>query len=69
VTEKDSAGNLLQSGSRNIIYKGTYLYNGINYTTQDDSLDFGSQSTVATYLFRKTIQEFSMLLIRARLLN
>jgi hypothetical protein len=54
VVEKDSAGNLLQSGSRNILYSGTYLYNGINYTTQDDSLDFGSQSSVATYLFRKT---------------
>jgi len=54
VTEKDSAGNLLQSGSRNIIYTGTYLYNVINYTTQYDSLDFGSQSNVATYLFRKT---------------
>jgi hypothetical protein len=54
VIEKDSAGNLVQSGSRNILYSGTYLYNGINYTTQDDSLDFGSQSSVATYLFRKT---------------
>ena len=54
VVEKDSAGNLVQSGSRNILYSGTYLYNGINYTTQDDSLDFGSQSSVATYLFRKT---------------
>ncbi len=30
------------------------IYNGIDYTTQDDSLDFGSQSSVATYLFRKT---------------
>jgi len=54
VTEKDSAGNLLQSGIRNILYSGTFLLNGINYTTQDDSLDFGSQSSVATYLFRKT---------------
>lgn len=54
VTEKDSSGNLTQSGTRNIIYTGTYLNNGINYTTQDDSLDFGSQSSVATYLFRKT---------------
>lgn len=54
VTEKDSAGNLIQGGTRNILYSGTYLYNGINYTTQDDSLDSGSQSTVATYLFRKT---------------
>ena len=54
VTEKDSVGNILQNGTRNVLYSGTYLYNGINYTTQDDSLDFGSQSTVATYLFRKT---------------
>lgn len=54
VTEKDSAGNLLQSGTRNILYSGTFLLNGINYTTQYDSLDFGSQSSVATYLFRKT---------------
>ena len=30
------------------------MLNGINYTTQDDSLDFGSQSLVATYLFRTT---------------
>jgi hypothetical protein len=54
VTEKDSTGNLIQSGTRNILYSGTFLLNGINYTTQDDSLDFGSQSSVATYLFRKT---------------
>ena len=54
VTEKDSAGNLLQSGTRNILYSGTFLLNGIYYITQEDSLDFGSQSSVATYLFRKT---------------
>lgn len=54
VTEKDSVGNLLQSGTRNILYSGTFMLNGISYTTQDDSLDFGSQSSVATYLFRKT---------------
>lgn len=54
MTEKDSAGNLVQSGTRNILYSGTFLLNGINYTTQEDSLDFGSQSNVATYLFRKT---------------
>lgn len=54
ITEKDSAGNLIQSGTRNILYSGTFLLNGINYTTQDDSLDFGSQSSVNTYLFRKT---------------
>lgn len=54
VTEKDSAGNLLQSGTRNILYSGTFLLNGINYTTQEDSMDFGIQSSVATYLFRKT---------------
>lgn len=54
IVEKDSAGNLLQSGTRNILFSGSYNLNGINYTTQDDSLDFGSQSSVATYLFRKT---------------
>lgn len=54
VVEKDSAGNLIQSGSRIILYSGTYSLNGINYITQEDSLDFGSQSNVATYLFRKT---------------
>lgn len=54
ITEKDSAGNLIQTGNRNILYSGTFLLNGINYTTQDDSLDFGSQSSVTTYLFRKT---------------
>jgi hypothetical protein len=54
VVEKDSVGNIIQTGTRNILFSGTSLYNGINYTTQDDSLDFGSQSTVATYLFRKT---------------
>lgn len=54
LTEKDSAGNLVQSGTRSILYSETYLFNGINYTTQYDSLDFGSQSSVNTYLFRKT---------------
>jgi hypothetical protein len=54
LVEKDSAGNLVQSGTRNILYSGTFILNGINYITQDDSLDFGSQSNVTTYLFRKT---------------
>jgi hypothetical protein len=54
VTEKDSMGNLVQEGTRNILFSGTALYNGINYTTQDDSLDFGSQSSVSTYLVRKS---------------
>jgi len=54
ITEKDSAGNLLQSGTRNILFSGSYNLNGIDYTTQEDSLDFGSQSSVNTYLFRKT---------------
>jgi hypothetical protein len=54
VIEKDSAGNLIQTGTRNILFSGTSLYNGINYTTQDDSLDFGSQSSVSTYLVRKS---------------
>ena len=54
VTEKDSIGNLVQSGTRNILFSGSYNLNGIDYTTQEDSLDFGSQSSVNTYLFRKT---------------
>lgn len=54
ITEKDSAGNLLQSGTRNIRFSGSYNLNGIDYTTQEDSLDFGSQSSVSTYLFRKS---------------
>lgn len=54
VTEKDSAGNLIQSGTRNILFSGTTLYNGITYTTQEDSLDFGSQSSTGTFLIRKS---------------
>jgi hypothetical protein len=54
VTEKDSSGNVIQNGSRNILFSGTTVYNGINYTTQDDSLDFGSQSSVSTNLVRKS---------------
>lgn len=54
VTEKDSAGNIVQSGSRNIFYSGVFDFRGREYTTQEDSLDFGSQSNVSTYLFRKT---------------
>lgn len=54
VVEKDSAGIIIQSGTRDIFYSGTFILNGINYITQEDSLDFGSQSNVATYLFRKT---------------
>ena len=54
VTEKDSSGNIVQTGTRNILFSGSYIYNGINYTTQDDSLDFGSQSSAGTYLVRKT---------------
>jgi len=54
VTEKDSAGNLIQSGTRNILFSGTFNFRGRDYITQEDSLDFGSQSSVNTYLFRKT---------------
>ncbi len=54
VTETDSLGNIIQEGTRNIIYSGTTMYNGINYTTQDDSLDFGTQSSLSTYLVRKS---------------
>jgi len=54
VIEKDSMGNLVQEGNRNILFSGSTVYNGINYTTQDDSLAFGNQSSVATYLVRKS---------------
>ena len=54
MVEKDTLGNIIQSGTRNILFSGSANYNGINYTTQDDSLDFGSQSSVSTYLVRKT---------------
>lgn len=54
VTEKDSNGNIVQSGTRNIFFSGSTIYNGINYTTQTDSLDFESQSSVSSYLVRKS---------------
>lgn len=54
ITETDTLGNIVQEGTRNILYSGTTMYNGTNYTTQKDSLDFGSQSSVSTYLFRET---------------
>ncbi len=54
VIEKDTLGNIIQSGTRNIFFSGSINYNGINYTTQDDSLDLGSQSSVSTYLVRKS---------------
>jgi len=54
VTEKDSSGSIIQTGTRYILFSGNYIHNGINYTIQDDSLDFGSQSSVSAYLVRKT---------------
>ena len=54
VIEKDTLGNIIQSGTRNILYSGSTTYDGINYTTLYDSLDFGSQSSVSTYLVRKS---------------
>jgi hypothetical protein len=54
VTETDTLGNIVQEGIRNILFSGATTFNGINYTTQDDSLDFGSQSDVSTYLVRKS---------------
>ena len=54
VTEKDSIGNLVQSGTRDILFSGIYNFRGRDYITQYDSLDFGSQSSVNNYLFRKT---------------
>jgi hypothetical protein len=54
VTETDSVGSLVQTGSRNILYSGTTSFRGREYVTQEDSLDFGSQSSVNTFLFRKS---------------
>jgi len=54
VIEKDTLGNIIQSGTRNILYSGSTNYNGINYTTQNDSLHFGNQSSISTYLVRKS---------------
>jgi hypothetical protein len=54
VVETDSIGNIIQSGTRNILYSGTFNFRGRDYITQEDSLDFGSQSSVNTFLFRKT---------------
>ena len=54
VTEEDSSGNVVQSGTRDVLFSGSAVYNGINYTTQDDSLDLGIQSSVSTYLVRKS---------------
>ena len=54
VTEEDSLGNSVQSGTRNILYSGVYNFRGRDYITQFDSLDFGSQSSVNNYLFRRT---------------
>ena len=54
VIENDSSGNVIQNGSRDILFSGSTVYNGISYTTQDDSLDFGTQSSVSTFLVRKS---------------
>ena len=54
VTETDSFGNVVQAGTRNILYSGTYTFRERDYTKQEDTLDFGSQSDVNTFLFRKT---------------
>ena len=54
VNEKDSVGNLVQSGTRSILYSEMYNFRDRNYIIQYDSLDFGSQSSVSNYLFRKT---------------
>jgi len=54
VIETDSLGNIVQSGTRDILFSGTFNFRGRDYITQKDSLDFGSQSSVNTFLFRKT---------------
>lgn len=54
VIETDSIGNVVQSGTRNILLSGSFNFRGRDYITQEDSLDFGSKSSVNTFLFRKT---------------
>ncbi len=54
VIETDSIGNFVQTGTRNIFYSETTNFRGREYITQEDSLDFGSQSSVNTFLFRKS---------------
>jgi len=54
ITETDSVGNVIQNGSRNIFYSGKTNFRGREYVTQEDSLDFGTQSSVNTFLFRKS---------------
>lgn len=54
VIETDSIGNVVQSGTRNILLSGSFNFRGREYITQEDSLDFGSQSSINTFLFRKT---------------
>lgn len=54
VVEENTLGNVVQSGTRNILLSGTFNFRGRDYITQEDSLDFGSQSSVNTFLFRKT---------------
>lgn len=54
VVEIDSIGNIVQSGTRNILFSSTFNFRERDYITQEDSLDFESQSSVNTYLFRKT---------------
>lgn len=52
--ETDSVGNVVQNGTRNILLSDTFNFRGRDYIAQEDSLDFGSQSSVNTFLFRKT---------------
>lgn len=54
ITETDSVGNLVQTGIRNILYSGKTNFRGREYVSQEDSLDFGTQSSVNTFLFRKS---------------
>jgi hypothetical protein len=54
ITETDSVGNFVLTGSRNILYSGNTNFRGREYVTQEDSLDFGSQSSINTFLFRKS---------------
>ena len=54
ITEKDTLGNIVQQGNRNVSYTGTATHNGREYTSQSDSLMFDSLSSYNTFLFRKS---------------
>jgi len=54
VTERDTLGNIVQQGNRNVSYTGTTTYNSRDYITQSDTLVFDTLSSYNTFLFRKS---------------